>query len=169
MPGFSLGSSGTRRLHLVHWDDVCQPTTCGGLGICPAKESNLAMLSKISWRMHKNEDKLWARFWRVKHCRGSLLCPTQMVYKRGSSYVWRGIVEAYNAVITKGLGRSVHNGRAMSFWMDSWLLDDPLHTQAMFPLYKAQLVARVCDFWSPGSGWKWGELDDLLPNAVLLR
>lgn len=61
---FLWGSKqGERKLHLISWEVVCQPKKCGGLRIRPAiaRWTNLAMMSKLAWRLFKEKDHLWAR------------------------------------------------------------------------------------------------------------
>ena len=47
------GSMEERRPSLVNWDVVTMPKTVGGLGIRRMRQCNLALLSKLAWRMKR--------------------------------------------------------------------------------------------------------------------
>lgn len=51
-------SSEKRKLHLVGWSKVIKPKEEGGLGIQAAKAKNIALLSKLNWRMYQEKKHL---------------------------------------------------------------------------------------------------------------
>ncbi|XP_026459959.1 uncharacterized protein LOC113360698 [Papaver somniferum] len=48
-----------RGLHLKSWDFICTSKANGGLGIKSSHKFNLALLTRVAWRLIKNPDKLW--------------------------------------------------------------------------------------------------------------
>lgn len=57
---FILGDTiGKRKLHLVNWQKVCKPKDKGGLGIRKARDQNLALLTKLGWKIASKENSLW--------------------------------------------------------------------------------------------------------------
>ena len=50
--------------HLVSWGKICKPKSEGGLGIRLAKEMNIALLAKLSWRLLNTQDGLWVKILR---------------------------------------------------------------------------------------------------------
>lgn len=54
------GSNTSRACSLVKWDRVIQPKSKGGLGIRSAKDMNIAFMTKLGWRMMKEDNSLWA-------------------------------------------------------------------------------------------------------------
>ncbi|KAL7207488.1 hypothetical protein ACSBR1_029440 [Camellia fascicularis] len=62
------GDVGTsKKIHLVNWATVCNSKKLGGLGIRKAKDSNLALLSKLGWKLLSGESCLWARIWKNRN------------------------------------------------------------------------------------------------------
>ena len=66
---FLWGSSKTtRKIHWVGWQKVTKPKEEGGLGLQEAKGRNTALLAKLNWRFHTEEDALWVRVLKRKYC-----------------------------------------------------------------------------------------------------
>jgi hypothetical protein len=49
----------TRNLSLKSWDSLCLPKAIGGLGFRKMKYVNLALISKLGWKLHTNSDLIW--------------------------------------------------------------------------------------------------------------
>ena len=43
------GSNENRKMSLIDWDKVCQPKTCGGLGLKNLRMMNKALMMKLAW------------------------------------------------------------------------------------------------------------------------
>ena len=57
---FLWGSTeSVRKVHWVGWGKVTQPKSEGGLGLQSAKGRNTALLTKLNWRFHTEEESLW--------------------------------------------------------------------------------------------------------------
>ncbi|GLT58479.1 hypothetical protein SLA2020_313680 [Shorea laevis] len=50
---------GEKKLHLINWEIICQPKKQRGLGLRSAKDANLMAMSKLNWRLHTKEGKVW--------------------------------------------------------------------------------------------------------------
>lgn len=62
-----------RKTHLVGWKQVVQPKQDGGLGIREARLNNEAMLSKIIWKILKQERSIWLDLIQAKYLKGESL------------------------------------------------------------------------------------------------
>ena len=68
---FLWGSTSDRqKMHLVGWNKIVQPKEEGGLGIQAARAKNIALLSKLNWRMYHEQDAHWAKIMLKKYCTG---------------------------------------------------------------------------------------------------
>lgn len=94
---------GSRKLHYMPWDRVCQPQEVGGLGIRRLARMNIAFLVKLGWSMLTEPDKLWARVLWAKY--GS---PLGDSYRQDVSFIWRGI-RSCKSFLLKGMGSTVDN------------------------------------------------------------
>ena len=69
---FLWGStSEKRRMHMVGWSKVIKSKEDGGLGIQAARAKNIALLSKLNWRMYHEQDALWTKVFLNKYCSNS--------------------------------------------------------------------------------------------------
>ena len=57
-----------RRMHMVGWSKVIKSKEDGGLGIEAARAKNIALLSKLNWRMYHEQDALWNKVLLKKYC-----------------------------------------------------------------------------------------------------
>lgn len=59
-----------RYLAMSKWKNLCKPKEIGRLGFRKFKDFNMALLSKLTWKMAQHEDKLWNRLFKAKYLRG---------------------------------------------------------------------------------------------------
>ena len=53
---FIWGDTNTsKKVHLVNWNTLCKPKNLGGLGLREDYNNNLAMLSKLGWKVLRGE------------------------------------------------------------------------------------------------------------------
>lgn len=71
---FLWGSSNEQRKpHYLRWEIVNLPKEKGGLNIRTAKDNNLAMLSKLGWRLLNNDKAAWCLALRHKYLKNESL------------------------------------------------------------------------------------------------
>jgi hypothetical protein len=68
-------SKKSKNLSLKAWDSICTPKALGGLGIRKMKEVNLALISKIGWKLLNNSDSLWVSQLQGKYLNSSSFLP----------------------------------------------------------------------------------------------
>ncbi|XP_028066585.1 uncharacterized protein LOC114269469 [Camellia sinensis] len=56
-----------KKVHLVNWQQVCKSKRNGGLGIRQARVQNLALISKLGWKLTINSDELWCKILKAKY------------------------------------------------------------------------------------------------------
>ena len=117
--GFLWGETdGSKKLHLLSWEQVVQEKRFGGLGIKDIRKQNKAFIMKLCWGLTTRREALWVQILRGKYKCGDLEMPS-ISEQRVASLTWRGICEVWKD-FQKGVGRKVGNGRSTSFWMDNW-------------------------------------------------
>lgn len=50
----------SKKIHLVNWNQVCQPKDRGGLGLRSMEDVNNIILAKLAWRAIQDPNSLWA-------------------------------------------------------------------------------------------------------------
>lgn len=120
---FIQGSTfGNRRIHLINWNQVCQPLDNGGLGIKHMKSMNEALLMKLAWGLITEKEALWVqvlrRKYRVKD--GTLLRvkigPRPSPIQRGICRIWPHVLRGTRWIIS--------NSHQAKFWKDLLLEED---------------------------------------------
>lgn len=71
---------------LKAWTDICRPKNDGGLDFRRFYDMNLALLSKLDWKLAEGEDVLWANLLRTIYIKGQSLFEYKL--KKGNSFVW---------------------------------------------------------------------------------
>lgn len=86
-----LGEEGEcRRLHLIHWNTICQPRVSDGLGTRRAEDINKSLRVKIIWRMHTEPEKPWVRLLKEKY-KFKALQDVHDVPASNASFIWKEI------------------------------------------------------------------------------
>jgi hypothetical protein len=65
-----------RNLSLKSWNSICSPKALGGLGFRKMEEVNLALISKLGWKLLSPSDSMWVNQLQGKYLlSGSFLFP----------------------------------------------------------------------------------------------
>lgn len=68
-------SESHKKIHLVNWQQLCQPLSNGGFGLKNMKAMNDALLLKLAWGLIADKDSLWVHFLKDKYKAGKDLMP----------------------------------------------------------------------------------------------
>ena len=139
------GASDSRSFNLVNWETITCPKRNGGLGIRRARETNIALLGKIIWRILTSEGSFWGAILAHKYFGGHIL--DQFQVNNSCSYFWHGIVKAWN-VLKDGFSWQLGPGNS-SFWYDKWLPIRKLCDLVPF-VHITDSDHTVRDIWSDG-------------------
>ena len=116
---FLWGSSETmRKIHWVGWQKVTKPKGEGGLGLQEANGRNTALLAKLNWRFHTEDDALWVKVLKGKYCSNRRLNAINMD-RLPCSQICRAIKNGRDT-FNKGSMWVVHRGSTINFWEDNY-------------------------------------------------
>jgi hypothetical protein len=86
--GFPKGKS--QNLSLKSWRSICIPRHLGGLGIRNMYDVNLALVTKLGWKIFFNLDCLWVNQLREKYIYYGTFLSSPMV--SNASWLWKDIL-----------------------------------------------------------------------------
>lgn len=155
---FLWGGDGTvRKTSMINWNTVTLPKKEGGLGIKSMRSLNMALLSKLGWRLLNEENNTWAKVLTCKYMKSEAQV-MNIKRKRSDSNVWKGICAAA-PTIEKGVIKVVKNGKNTSFWNDRWVGNDKLRNHMIGPLNKEADNLKVAECWNEQGTWDWTKID----------
>lgn len=158
------GTADSSRNHLVSWKKVCQPQTSGGLGLRQARDSNIAMLSKVGWKLDERQDNLWCRVMSGKYLHDQDGFLSSQRHGVGSS-TWRGILERRED-LGKGVRWRLGDGTSIRFCFDWWTSSKPLAELATGDIPGSLSNLTVVDVLHEGT-WDNAMVSSLFPASVL--
>lgn len=91
----------------MNWRKVCTPKALGGLGIRMARDNNMALSSKIGWRVTNESKPLWTKVLKQKYS----ICKNPRNWKNNkkASPIWKCIFSNKN-LLYKNFKWAVGNG-----------------------------------------------------------
>ena len=134
-----------------------------GLRIQEARAKNIALLSKLNWRMYHEQDALWAKVMLKKYCANSRI-RSRDLEKLLSSPNWKAINLGF-PIFRKGIAWGIGNGSGVSVWRDNWINGDSLRVMIVGPLRQEELNLRVSDLFCCQE-WKWDLISFDLPQSI---
>ena len=140
-----------------------KPKDEGGLGIQEARAKNIALLSKLNWRMYHEQDALWAKVILKKYCANSRV-RSRDPEKLPSSPNWKAINLGFS-IFKKGIAWGIGNGAGVNLWMDNWVNGESLLAMIEGPLRQEELslkVSDLCDY----QAWNWDLISFNLPQII---
>ncbi|GKV09776.1 hypothetical protein SLEP1_g21225 [Rubroshorea leprosula] len=131
------GSDDKRKIPLVRWDVVCTLKEFGGLGFRSTSSMNLALLSKVGWKLATESEPLWIQILKAKYFPNCDFL--QAKAKQNASYTWKGILETQE-LVSMGM--------------------------ATGSIPESELRKTVAEYWN-SHGWNWGLLKPMLHDNII--
>lgn len=162
------GNAEQRKLNLIRWDTLCQPKSCGGLGLKDLSHMNMALLMKIGWGLVNSPNTFWVQVLASKYKVDTTDLPSSLQTRNGS-YLWRAVGKVWDHVL-KGTRWALGDGKRVKFWWDLWLSEaDSLQSYATNPIPDQLINLCVADFSDNYGNWNWYLFAHLLPNHIILK
>ena len=147
---------------MVGWNKIVKSKEEGGLGIQEARAKNIALLSKLNWRMYHEQDALWTKVILYKYCSHSRV-RSRDPKKLPSSSNWKAISLGF-PIFKKGIAWGIGNGSGVNVWMD-WVNGNSLWSMIERPLRQEEQNLRISDMWCDQE-WKWELFSFDLPQSI---
>jgi ribonuclease HI len=153
-------ADGSRKVHWISWDKMCQPKHSGGMGFRNFEAFNLALLAKQAWRILTVPSSLCARVLKARYFKHSDLlhagCPGQ------GSFTWRSILHGRD-LLKRGLIWRIGDGSKVDVWQSNWIpragSPRPLGRRPNSP---GNMVRKVSDLMDlEGTGWDEARLNQV--------
>ncbi|XP_062176085.1 uncharacterized protein LOC133881146 [Alnus glutinosa] len=109
----------SRNLSLKSWSSICLPRSQGGLGIRDMKSTNLALISKLGWKILNNSDNIWVQFLQKKYIRYGNFLTSPLFYS--ASYFWKGLQKC-KSLIQSGACLQVAVNSDFEVWTTPWTM-----------------------------------------------
>ena len=148
---------------MVGWGKIIKSKEEGGLGIQAARAKNIALLSKLNWRMYHEQDALWTKVLLNKYCSNSR-ARSKDPEKLPSSPNWKALNLGF-PIFKKGIWWGIGNGHGVRAWLDSWINGESLRDMIEGPLRQEDAELTVADLCC-NYDWKWDILSFDLPDSI---
>ncbi|CAL5422878.1 unnamed protein product [Camellia sinensis] len=154
---------GKRKVHLVNWKQVCKSKQEGGLGIKRAEDHNLALLTKLGWKLISDKDTQWSAVLRGKYLHKESLMDWPS--NRLASHTWRSIIKTRD-LLKKCVKWPIGNGQNISFWNDWWYGETTIASQC--PGDHTSNYLKVTEVIKEYGPWNLDSLTEFIPQSILL-
>jgi hypothetical protein len=116
------------------------------------KEVNLALISKLGWKLHNNSDSLWVNQLRGKYLStSSFLSPSSHSSPSG---IWRGILSS-QSIISLGACHRIHKHSPLNIWHSPWVPTLVFFTPSPAPHHSSPPNLVVSDLITPQNSWNF--------------
>jgi hypothetical protein len=141
----------TRNLTLMSWHSICTPKAIGGLGMRSMKDVNLALISKLGWKLLTGSESIWASQLTGKYVQaGSFLSPSS---HSAISWLWKGIQKS-KPILSLGACHRIHRSTTLSVWNSSWIPILPFFSPNPLPMSKTSFPdLKVSDLFTFNGSW----------------
>ncbi|KAF4380050.1 hypothetical protein F8388_018174 [Cannabis sativa] len=109
-----------RYLALTNWNTLCTPLEDGDLNFKRFEDMNLALVSKLGWKLAKGEESLWTRVFCAKYWENGTNLFWNPKSPKSLSFGARSIL-ASRDLIRKESCFLIANGRATNMWHAPWI------------------------------------------------
>jgi hypothetical protein len=112
-------TDGSRRVHWISWEKMCQRKCEGGMGFRNYEVFNQALLAKQAWRILTDPTSLCARVLKARYFKNSDImhagCPG------GGSFSWQSILHGRDLLKASLIWR-IGNRASADIWTSNWIL-----------------------------------------------
>lgn len=164
---FLWGSTNTRRkLHLVKCSRIAKSTGKGGFGPQSTHPRNLALLTKLCWRLLKNKGDNWAKLLWAKYIRGDVWTTFSQNNNRKSST--QACLKQGWSILQKGVRWVIRRGNDISLWTNNWSGMGALRNLIHGPLRRNEDLLLVKDILMRGGNWDFSIISFAIPRSFEL-
>lgn len=147
-------------INLVEWGIIIMPRSKGSLRVRIARQANTAILGKLIWDFHAQNNKFRANLLTQKYL-GEV--PILQVQKKNGSDIWDSIMKARN-LLQDGYDFRMGNGQS-SLWYYAWTDLGPLTKLVPYmDIHDTQMC--IVDVIQNGT-WRLNGLYTQLPQPIL--
>jgi hypothetical protein len=104
---------------------------------------NLALISKLGWKLFTSSDSLWVSQLHCKYLNSNSFLPPSFSF---SSWLWKGILKSL-PFISKGACYIIHSSFFLPIWSSTWILTITYFTPSPSPLltqpYPNLLISKL--------------------------
>ena len=156
-------TSDRKRLHLVGQNKIVKFKKEGGLGIQAARAKNIALLTRLNWRLYYEQDANQVGIILKKYCFGSR-AKSSNPDSLPSSPNWKAIKAGF-PVFLKGVCQGIGDGSRVRFWSDSWIKGESLRELIEGPLNQGEIDLTVAGLRNEGR-WNWEVASFVFPEDI---
>ncbi|KAJ1407482.1 Reverse transcriptase zinc-binding domain [Sesbania bispinosa] len=131
-----------------------------GLEIRDARQTNTALLGKLTWKILHDQDSFWVKVLTHKYLKDQSILSANI--SPSDSFVWKGIIKVKNK-LKQGFMMDFHRGD-ISIWYKDWMGMRPLCNLLPF-VHIADTQRIIKELWHDG-GWDFSKLYKVLPEVI---
>ena len=150
-----------KKIHWVGWEKVTKSKEEGGLGLQTAKGRNVALLSKLNWRFHKEGEAPYVL--KMKYCNHRRRAVAN-VDKLPCSSIWAAMKKGMGT-FSKGCRWLVTKNSTLNIWHNNWTNGGPFRKLIQGPISQEANRLEIKDIMLD-VGWDWEKLTFELPDEV---
>jgi hypothetical protein len=127
------------------------------------KDVNLALISKLGWKLLNGSESLWASQLTGKYLKtGSFLSPSS---HSATSWLWKGIQKS-KPILSLGVCHRIHKTTSLSVWNSSWIPTLPFFSPTPIHMSKTSFPdLKVSDLFNINGSWNLSLLISLFTSA----
>ncbi|KAF4363009.1 hypothetical protein F8388_020525 [Cannabis sativa] len=156
-----------RFLALIDWNSLCLPLDRGGLNFKKFEDINLALISKLGWKLASEDDSLWCKVFKAKYMSNGDKSFWSMKVPKHASFGAKGIM-ASRDLIRNETCWLIGNGRRAEVWNSPWIpwLDWNMFRAAFNPLIEQRSV-KVSTLIGEDGEWRASSINRwFVPSVV---
>lgn len=134
---------------LIKWDSLCQPGSLGGVGISNLSNMNIALVTKLAWRIISQPSSIF-RVIKGKYERGTGWWSTNLNSKQSTPF-WKSIKVGLQ--LKDKTPWSIGDGKSIRMGLDPWCQGCPNYTPRLKPNFQMLGNCSVKSLSFPGK-WK---------------
>ncbi|KAJ4777641.1 RNA-directed DNA polymerase (reverse transcriptase)-related family protein [Rhynchospora pubera] len=115
---WSKSCEGKQGIHLVSWERLCLPKSCGGMGMINLKLHNISLMLKWWWRLYSLPKSQWSLAARILFAKRDVHLPP-LVWNQSGSFFWKDL-RSLRYLFQLSVRSNVNCGKNTLFWYDNW-------------------------------------------------
>jgi ribonuclease HI len=156
-----------RKAHLISWDTMTQPKSCGGLGFRKLHKMNEACLMKMGWSLMSGEYSLWGEVLLGKYRRGDW-SQRKIIVNSNDSPLWKALANCWPKLEFHRCW-SIGDGSQAEFWNDKWFDEKFRISDVDFHIPNEVRGWKVKDAVLANGEWNFELLRNLVPNSIIQK